>query len=269
MVSRTISTNTDHSKVSFSRDSTNRRNNTDDLNLEINAYNEENPFADEDSGTQNRIWFNVFLSFFFMALVLLLFLNKFAMSRDSTSAPILSSNIEGLVLTQSPKLLAMNPLINKNGAVVTADIWQGQWDLLFFGFTHCPHICPTTLAELNRANKNLSSTIQSQVNVHFVSVDPKRDTPARINTYLDQFNPNFYGLTGDFIDLKIFADNVFVPFLKSPQDVGEPDSNVYSIDHGGQVIIVDPKGRYVGYFQTPIKSSIIEESLPKLIAAYR
>lgn len=266
MVSRTISS---ESKITFDKNSVTQNKNIEDLEVEINSYNEENPFSEEGNGVQNRIWFNVFLSFFFMALVLLLFLNKFAMSRDSASTPVLNLDIEGLVLTQSPKLLAMNPLVDKHGAVVTADIWQGQWDLLFFGFTHCPHICPTTLAELNRANNNLPNTIQSQVNVHFVSVDPKRDTPERINTYLDQFNPNFYGLTGDFIDLKIFADNVFVPFLKSPQDVGEPDSNVYNIDHGGQVIVVDPEGRYVGYFQTPIKSHIIEESLPKLIAAYR
>ena len=129
--------------------------------------------------------------------------------------------------------------------------FRGKAVALFFGYTQCPDVCPTTLADMARTMKILGPDAE-RVQVLFVTIDPKRDTPALLKQYVPAFNPNFIGLWGDAAatakvtrDFKIYAQ----------EHAGKtPDS--YTMDHSAQMLVFDPKGRIrlvFGYGMEPEK----------------
>jgi protein SCO1/2 len=142
------------------------------------------------------------------------------------------------------------------------DNLNGQWDLLFFGYTFCPDICPTTLAELRQLMQKLPETARSQLQVTFISVDPNRDTPEQMATYLNFFNAGFAGATGESEQLATLAKALSIAYI-------EPDtsSENYLVDHSGQVVIVDPSGRYVGFIRPPLDTDKLAQWLPRIMSA--
>lgn len=125
---------------------------------------------------------------------------------------------------------------------------QGRWSLIFFGFTYCPDVCPTTLAQLKQFyEKNLSAEQQKKIQVILVSVDPARDSPEKLFDYIRYFNETFLALTGDFFAIHRFATQLNTPFAKVPGG-GEN----YTVEHGANVIIINPQGHYVGFFKAPL-----------------
>jgi protein SCO1 len=133
---------------------------------------------------------------------------------------------------------------------------QGRWSLLFFGFTYCPDVCPTTMALLNQFVGQLKPEYAKDTQVIMVSVDPARDTLEKLHTYVAYFNPGFRGVTGEFLALQQFATSLNAPFSKVPGG-GEN----YQIAHSGSVAIVDSNGHYVGFFKEPL-------ALDKMVASY-
>ncbi len=140
-------------------------------------------------------------------------------------------------------------LVDQNGKPRTLADFHGKAVVLFFGYTQCPDVCPTTLAELAEAMKKLGPDA-SRVQVLFVTVDPDRDTPQVLKEYVPAFDPAFLGLTGDAAAIERTAKEFKVIYRKQPG--ATPGS--YTMDHSAGTFIFDPQGRlrvYVGYGQGP------------------
>jgi len=128
-------------------------------------------------------------------------------------------------------------LTDDDGRPVTAQDYRGDVVLLYFGYTHCPDVCPTTLARLSQALKGLGASA-SKVRVLFVSVDPQRDTTALLKRYAGYFGPQFIGLRGDDDMLTRLAKRYRISYHRDPPD----QYGNYSVEHSSAVFIFDQKG---------------------------
>jgi protein SCO1/2 len=139
-------------------------------------------------------------------------------------------------------------LVDQDGRAFDSDRLRGRWSILFFGFTHCPDVCPTTLATLAAARRALSDLpADEQPAVVLVSVDPGRDTPARLGEYVRFFDGSFTGVTGDPATLDTLTRALGVAVL-----AGEPDaSGNYTIDHTATLFLVNPEAALVAVFGLP------------------
>jgi protein SCO1/2 len=129
-------------------------------------------------------------------------------------------------------------LVDQNGARVTEAPYRGAPSVVFFGFTHCPDVCPTTLFEMSEVLKRLPA--DKRVSALFVTVDPERDTPAALKEYLSSFDPRISGLTGSRPEVDAALKAYRVYSKKQPQENGE-----YSMDHSAIVYLMDKQGRFV------------------------
>ncbi|EKF73906.1 hypothetical protein A11A3_11132 [Alcanivorax hongdengensis A-11-3] len=130
-------------------------------------------------------------------------------------------------------------LTGEDGQPVTAKAMTGKTVLLFFGYTHCPDYCPTTLMALSQALKALPEKTRRQVQVLFVSVDPKRDTPALLKQYTAYFSDQVMGLTGSHEQLDAITKR-----YRTAYGYGEPDADGnYSVSHGLAIYGFDSQGR--------------------------
>lgn len=136
-------------------------------------------------------------------------------------------------------------LHDQNGNAVTQDAFKGQWNLVFFGYTYCPDVCPTTLADINRAAKDIT---KDGLQVVLVSVDPARDSAKQLKNYIEFFNPKFQAWSGEVSVLEGLARQLHVFFQKNGEGEG------YLMDHSSQVVLINPKGEYQGYFTAPLNS---------------
>ncbi|HEU0293312.1 MAG TPA: SCO family protein [Anaerolineales bacterium] len=131
---------------------------------------------------------------------------------------------------------------------------RGDIVLLFFGYTSCPDVCPATMAELQQALSELKEQDAKRVKVVFVTVDPERDTPERVQDYVDQFNPSFIGLSGSKTDLeKIWADYGVYREIADEQSAAG-----YIVNHTARVSLIDPQGnlRVSFSFDTPVEDIV-------------
>ncbi|MDX1569252.1 MAG: SCO family protein [Xanthomonadales bacterium] len=140
---------------------------------------------------------------------------------------------------------------------------EGQWDLLFFGFTHCPDICPNTLAVLADVRSRLVDAGLEAPQVTLISVDPERDDLEKLDEYVRFFDPTFHGATGDPAMLEAFTRNVGIAYFVAEHEPGDRD---YTVDHSASILIVDPDGRLVGLFRPPAEPGAIAEDLARLLA---
>lgn len=137
----------------------------------------------------------------------------------------------------------------------------GQWTVVFLGFTHCPDVCPTTLAELALAQEQWASlppTTRPQV--LFVSVDPERDTPEATGRYAHHFHRDTLAATGDIPALESFATSLGMVFMKVPPPEGAP-ADQYSVDHSSTLVLLDPQGRMAGLLRPPLQPDAIAADL--------
>lgn len=133
-------------------------------------------------------------------------------------------------------------LTDQDGNRITEQDFRGKPYLVFFGFTHCPDICPTTLFEVSEVMNALGEDAD-RVSALFVSVDPERDTPAVIKDYLSSFDPHVRGATGTKKQLEQVAKGFRTFFKKHPTGNGD-----YSMDHSAIVYLMDKDGRFVAPF---------------------
>jgi protein SCO1/2 len=133
-------------------------------------------------------------------------------------------------------------LVDQTSAPVTEADLKGKPSLMFFGFTHCPDICPTALFDMTQVFKALGRD-GDKVQAYFVSVDPERDTPAILKEYLSSFDPRLRGLTGDPAAVAAMEKAYRVYSKKIPLDAGG-----YTMDHTALVYLMDKEGRFVAPF---------------------
>ena len=148
-------------------------------------------------------------------------------------------------------------LIDHYGKPFNRSRLEGQWTLMFFGFTHCPDVCPTTMTFLNTFLASLEGTEAQDPQIVMVSVDPARDTVEQLADYVPYFNPDFTGVTGEFLDLHRFATALNIPFRKVVEDDGS-----YQVDHSSNIVLINPRGDYHGFFRAPL-------DLAKMKVTYR
>jgi len=159
------------------------------------------------------------------------------------AGPNLSANV-----AQAARIGGPFRLTDQNGKVFTDEDLKGKPFLVFFGFTHCPDVCPTTLFAISEVMKSLGRDAD-RTGALFITVDPERDTPATLKDYLSNFDPHLRGLTGDpaAVDTALKAYRVYAK--KIPLKDGD-----YTMDHTAVVYIMDKDGQFVALFdlqQTP------------------
>lgn len=148
-------------------------------------------------------------------------------------------------------------LVNSQGDAVNAADFNGQVRLMFFGFTHCPDICPTTLARLSQAVKQLPDTERDRVTILFVSVDPDRDTPQQIADYTAFYGDRIAGVTGPKAQLRQLVKRYRTTF-----GYDEPDANDnYNVSHSAGVYVFDGKGRARLLFRPDLSVAQIREDI--------
>jgi protein SCO1 len=130
-------------------------------------------------------------------------------------------------------------LIDQNGQPFSDKELKGKSFLVFFGFTHCPDVCPTTLFEISEVLRNLGPEADHTAAL-FISVDPERDTPAALKDYLSNFDPHLLGLTGSAAAVEAVAKAYRVYYRKVPLAAGD-----YTMDHTAIVYLMDREGRFV------------------------
>ncbi len=194
--------------------------------------------------TKTRVWFTVAGILLFIAVILLSFVNRIQQPRVMSSTEM---QINGLYVFDTPRDPGAFTLIDHKGESFTKESLKGQWTLLFFGFTHCPDICPTTLSFLAKLKQELATTEAADTQVVMVTVDPARDTPEVLAAYIPYFDPEFTGVTGDFIKILSFARSFNAPFRKVTAADG-----TYELDHSANVVLVNPRGDYHGFFKAPL-----------------
>jgi protein SCO1 len=160
-----------------------------------------------------------------------------------------------------PKPLPALSLVGVDGRPLGSDFFKDRWTLVFFGFTTCPDVCPTTLATLAQFKKLLADLpAPEQPRVLLVTVDPERDDPAKLAAYVRFFDPAFLGATGDVQAVSAAATAFGVPFAK----VSLPEGG-YTMDHGSGVFIVDPSGGIAAYSSAPHDASVLARDYRKVV----
>jgi protein SCO1/2 len=153
-------------------------------------------------------------------------------------------------------------LIDEQGQTVTTDALRDHWYLLFFGFTACPDVCPTTLSDMRRLLSQLPPDVREQVRVVLISADPARDTPEALRTYLGYYRANFKGLTGEIPELQKMSKALGLPFVAATSMEGD-----YNVSHSSNLAIVGPNGTLRGHIRAPLKLDGLLQFLPQLIEA--
>jgi protein SCO1 len=150
-------------------------------------------------------------------------------------------------------------LTDQNGRNVTDQDFKGKPFLVFFGFTHCPDVCPTTLFEISEILRTLGPDAD-RVRALFITVDPERDTPDVMKDYLSSFDPHLSGLTGDPAAIAAVAKTYRVYFKKVPLDQGG-----YTMDHTAIVYLMDKNGRFVSPFSLKRSSATAADDLRRYL----
>ncbi len=159
-------------------------------------------------------------------------------------------------------------LRQSDGTQLAAGELNGHWTLVFLGFTYCPDICPTTLAELARAQNQWRALPETtRPRVLFVSVDPERDTPTRIGEYAHAFHADTLAATADVPTLENFAKSLGFVFMKAPGKGFDENPNDYSMDHSSAIAVLDPQGRLAGLIRPPFQPDAIAADLKALTEA--
>jgi protein SCO1/2 len=154
-------------------------------------------------------------------------------------------------------------LLDDSGRAFTRANLEGRWSLVFFGFTHCPAICPNTLTVLQQTRTALETLPpELQPQLVFVSVDPERDTPEKIHDYVRFFGPALKGVTGAPERIAALTDALGVPVSRVPL----PDGG-YTVDHSAAIFLVNPRGEFNALFSPPQTAQSIASDYRLIVQA--
>jgi protein SCO1/2 len=170
--------------------------------------------------------------------------------------------------TLLPQLKPLPPfsLIDQQGKTFDNQRLQGHWTFLDFGYTHCPDVCPTTLALLSNLDDRLQSVKQkAPYEIAFVSIDPQRDSRQRLAEYVGYFDPSFLGVRGDDQALQQLTRPLGILYQKVPT----PNSAMgYVMDHSTSIALIDPQGRYYALFSPPHDADLMAEDFKSITRNY-
>src|SRR5690554_3999215 len=190
-----------------------------------------------------------------LAVALALVTPAFALDRETLL------DEANLLLLPRERALPSLELVDQDGQPFATRELSGRWHLVFFGFTACPDICPTTLSDMRRLLGQLSSDVRDQLQLVLVTADPARDTPEQLKTYLGYFRSNFIGLTGEMEQLQQLSRALGLPFVPASETEGE-----YNVAHSGNMALVSPDGKLRGHIRAPFRLEGLEKALPEVMS---
>jgi len=177
--------------------------------------------------------------------------------------PTSTPQLAAAVLYPSARELPDFSLARSDGGTLTKADWKGRWTVVFFGFTHCPDVCPTTLATFKQVWAKLREAgIEKKVAFDFISVDPERDTPEQLAKYVGYFSQDFVAATGTDAELTKLTRALGLVYAREPSANGD-----YTVDHSASAVIIDPAGRQTGLFRPPFDAAKIAADLQALAAS--
>lgn len=199
----------------------------------------------------------------FLGIILIIFLGTLTGLYFSKPKTIDLSKFNGTFL-QTPRDLKPFTLIGTNNQPFTNTNLKNKWTMIFFGFTRCGYVCPTTMAELANMYQSLKEKNNKLIpNVVMISIDPERDSIQKLDYYVKAFNPNFFGATGASRLIQEITQEMGIAYAK----IDLPDANhtqQYDIQHSGAVMLVNPEGKLQAFFTPPIKASALVDDLSLL-----
>jgi len=166
----------------------------------------------------------------------------------------------GVIFLPEPRNLPDEVILtNHNDAPFKMSDFQGKWSLVFFGYTFCPDICPTTLVDLRNLRQDMPAETLERLQIFMVSVDPYRDNPEQLKNYLGYFEADFMGLTGEMAQIQTLGKRLSIPFIAP--DISK---EFYTVDHSGNLAILNPAGKQVGFIRAPFEIEKLAQVLPHL-----
>ncbi|HWA70256.1 MAG TPA: SCO family protein [Rhizomicrobium sp.] len=173
-----------------------------------------------------------------------------------------SSQVPGLgtvVTTGQADVGGAFRLVDQTGAVKTDKDFRGRAMLLYFGYSFCPDVCPTTLSVMSQALDRMGADKNRIVPV-FITIDPERDTPKVLKDYMSAFGPQFVGLTGSPAAIKAVEKKYHVYAVKKPIDPNNPKRG-YGMDHSSVIYLMGPDGRMIGFYDEAISPDDLAKDL--------
>ena len=162
----------------------------------------------------------------------------------------------------TPRLVPDVALVDHNGVDFSIEQFKGQWDLINFGYTFCPDICPTNMADMNITHRMLGEKgLVEQISFWMISVDPARDTIDQLALYVPYFNQDFVGLTGDVNNIQTIATALSAVFYQEGSGEG------YTVAHSDNYAVIDPNGHFVALLRPPHKPQAMTDALSIMIQA--
>jgi len=154
-------------------------------------------------------------------------------------------------------------LIDQDGRKMTRENLRGKWSLMFFGFTHCPDVCPTTLQTLGQMMRRIDDPdVAAAVQVIFVSVDPERDTPQILRDYVTYFDPGFIAATAPMEKLRQLTRPLGIAH-EIRNRIG--DSMEYDVDHSAAIVLVNPDAEFAGLFGAPQDAGAMARDMTRIV----
>ena len=164
----------------------------------------------------------------------------------------------------APAELPEFSLLDHNGQAIGRDVFEGYWNLVFFGFTHCPDVCPLTMRVLADARSQLAAIGQEPLpRIVLVSVDPERDTPEIMSQYVGYFGDGNLGITGELEEVRKLTNGLGIFFEKASMNGDD-----YSVDHSAVVLVINPGGRFHALFGAPHEAANFVHDLPIIMAGH-
>jgi protein SCO1 len=163
-------------------------------------------------------------------------------------------------LLQEPRPIVDFNLAGDDGKPFTKADLAGRWNVIYVGYTHCPDVCPTTLAQLKQVEKGLGEDA-AKLRFIFLSIDPERDTPQILAQYTHYFSPDFRAVTGPNTQLDALGKSLGFVYQKVPGQT--PQS--YLMDHSSALILVNPQVQLAGFLTPPFKTESLVSDLKQLV----
>lgn len=169
-----------------------------------------------------------------------------------------------LVLPSDFKAVPEFSLLDVNAEALDESVFEGEWSIVFFGFTHCPDVCPITLTVMKDVIEKIKTTDVPEPQTLFVSVDPKRDTPEIMKRYMSYFNEDFIGVTGELGAIHQLTNALGIV---TAYTVRKDNPEEYDVDHTASMLLIDPMGRMRGKFTAPHSVDTIVSDYTTIVKA--
>lgn len=176
--------------------------------------------------------------------------------KKNATSNVINNEFESLLIYPKKNKLRKFTLIDQTGSSFSNSQFEGKWDLIFIGYTFCPDVCPNTLTQMAQLWNAMQPEVREKFNMVFLSVDPDRDTPDHLNSFLEYFDKDFIGISGATSQLDILVKD-----LGGIYSINKEEGEFYTVDHSARIFIVDPQARRFGILESSALKSVDKSQL--------